>query len=325
MHNTGIKYSSGDVIPIVLPAFSELLPPLPDEQYERLEQDILQNGCYSPIILNEELNIVDGHHRHKICEEHNVSYEMAVFSFEDILEAQQWELETQKARRNLSAWELGQIALKLKPALEEKGKAHMSAGGGDQKSESAKSGLVNSSNPIPEAVDTRKQLAQTAGIGEQTMGRIIQIDEHAPAPVKEALNTGELSVNQGYNITRELKSLPEDAREQAAEEAVALAKEKKKLKQADAAIGKDAKISKIFCTAFEKANLIEPTEDNIRIWVSCSRMTKAEVKDMADEARELSDVFAQISELLEAQIREWRSTDETQEVDEDALETEDTD
>ncbi len=325
MHNTGIKYTAGDITPIVLPAFSELLPPLPYEQYEKLEQDILQNGCYAPIILNEELNIVDGHHRHKICEKHNVPYEMAVFSFEDILEAQQWELETQKARRNLTAWELGQIALKLKPALEEKGKAHMSAGGGDQKSEDAKSGLVNSSNPIPEAVDTRKQLAQTAGIGEQTMGRIIQIDEHAPAPVKEALNTGELSVNQGYNITRELKSLPEDAREQAAQEAVALAKEKKKLKQADAAIGKDAKISKIFCTAFEKANLIEPTEDNIRIWVLCSRMTKAEVKDMADEARELSDVFAQISELLEAQIREWRSTDETQEVDEDALETEDTD
>jgi hypothetical protein len=36
---------------------------------------------------------------------------MAVFAFEDDLEAQRWALDTQKARRNLSAWELGQIAL----------------------------------------------------------------------------------------------------------------------------------------------------------------------------------------------------------------------
>ena len=40
-----------------------------------------------------------------------------VFAFEDDLEAKQWMLDTQKGRRNLDKWELGKIALKLKPEI----------------------------------------------------------------------------------------------------------------------------------------------------------------------------------------------------------------
>lgn len=107
---------------------------------------------------------------------------MAMFSFENDLEAQHWALDTQKARRNLSVWELGQIALKLKPEIEARAEVSHAANGGDKKSAEAKSASVNSSKPIPEGIDTRKELAEAAGIGEQTMGRIIQIDERAPAP-----------------------------------------------------------------------------------------------------------------------------------------------
>ena len=31
------------------------------------------------------------------------------------------------------------------------------------------------------------------------MGKVMQIDEHAPAAVKEALDKKELSINQGYH------------------------------------------------------------------------------------------------------------------------------
>ena len=54
---------------------------------------------------------------------------MAVFSFEDLLEAKQWALDTQKGRRNLEKWELGKIALKLKPEVEAKARANQSAAG----------------------------------------------------------------------------------------------------------------------------------------------------------------------------------------------------
>ena len=118
MRNTGITYGSDKQKPQILQEFADLLPALTEEQRQALEADILQNGCYSPIIVDEELHIVDGHNRQRICEEHNLPYTMAVFEFADKLEAMQWALDTQKGRRNLDKWELGKIALKLKPEIE---------------------------------------------------------------------------------------------------------------------------------------------------------------------------------------------------------------
>lgn len=83
MRNTGIEYTSEERTPTILPELAELLPPLSDEQLSLLEADILQNGCYAPIIVNEELQVVDGHNRLSICEKHGLPYRMAVFSFED--------------------------------------------------------------------------------------------------------------------------------------------------------------------------------------------------------------------------------------------------
>ena len=299
MRNTGTVYTSAERTPTVLPELAELLPPLSGEQLEALEKDILQNGCYSPLIVNEDMVIVDGHNRQRICEKHNLPYKMAVFAFDDLLEAQQWALDTQKGRRNLDKWELGKIALKLKPKLEARAKANMSAGGGDQKSEDAKSGSAILPNPIS-PVDTRRELAASVGIGERTMGKVMQIDENAPDVVKEALDNKELSVNQGYRITKQVQELPEAQRKQAALEAVELEKAKKELRRQDAEIDLRTKISGVFCKAFEKALLLEPTEENVRIWAECTRMTRSEMEDTVKEARELAEVFTAIAGLMES-------------------------
>lgn len=301
MRNTGILYSSTERKPVVLPELAELLPPLSGEQLAALEADLLRNGCYSPIIVNEDLAIVDGHNRQRLCEEHGLPYQMAVFAFEDLLEAKQWALDTQKGRRNLDKWELGKIALKLKPEIEARAKANMSTGGGDQKSEDAKSGSVNSPNPIL-PVDTRKEMAQAVGIGEQTMGRIAKIHECAPTPVKEALDKKELSINQGYNLTRQLQEVPEEQREQAAIAAVEIEKAKKEIRQKDAEIDRRSRIAGLFCKAFEKSVLLEPTEENVRIWVECTRMNQEEMEDNVKEARELAEAFSSIADILEQKI-----------------------
>ena len=98
MQNAGTVYSSTERTPTVLPEMAELLPPLSGEQLAALEADILKNGCYSPIIVNEDLAIVDGHNRQKLCEQHDIPYNIAVLSFESLLEAKQWALDTQKGR-----------------------------------------------------------------------------------------------------------------------------------------------------------------------------------------------------------------------------------
>ena len=299
MRNTGTIYSSTERSPTVLPEMAELLPPLTGEQLAALETDILKNGCYSPVIVNEDMVVIDGHNRQRLCEQHGLPYQMAVFSFADLLEAKQWALDTQKGRRNLDKWELGKIALRLKPDIEARAKENMSAGGGDQKSEDAKSGLATLPNPIS-PVDTRKELADAVGLGERTMGKVMQIDEHAPAAVKEALDSGDLSINQGYNITRQMRELPEEQREEAAALAVELEKAKKEIRQCDAEADRRGRIADLFCKAFEKAVLLTPTEENVRIWTECTRMTREEIEDSVKDARELAEVFSTIAGILES-------------------------
>ena len=299
MRSTGIQYSSAERTPVVLPELAELLPPLSGEQLAALEADLLKNGCYSPVIVNEDMVIVDGHNRQRLCEKHGLPYQMAVFAFDDLLEAKQWALDTQKGRRNLDKWELGKIALKLRPEIEARAKANQQTYHGNQ----YESGL---SATLPEvhsaSVDTRKELADAVGLGERTMGKVMQIEEHAPAPVKEALDKKELSINQGYNLTRQLQEVPEEQREQAALEALELEKAKKEIRQKDAEIDRRSRIAGVFCKAFEKAVLLDVTEENVRIWVECTRMNQEEVTDTVKEARELAETFAFIADILEQKV-----------------------
>ena len=301
MRNTGIEYTSAERTPTVLPELAELLPPLSGEQLAALEKDILQNGCYAPIIVNEDLVVVDGHNRQQICTRHGLPYKMAVFAFDDLLEAKQWALDTQKGRRNLDKWELGKIALKLRPEIEARAKANQQTYHGNQY-ESGPSATLPEVHSAP--VDTRKELAASVGLGERTMGKVMQIDEHAPAAVKEALDKKELSINQGYQITRQIQDLPEDEQGQAALELVELEKAKKEIREKDAEIDRQSKIAGVFCKAYEKAVLLTPTEENVRIWVKCTRMTREEMEDTIRESRELAGVFTAIAGLVERLLPE---------------------
>ncbi len=299
MRNTGTIYASNHRTPTVLPEMAELLPPLTGEQLATLEADLLKNGCYSPIIVNEDMVIIDGHNRQRLCETHGLPYQMAVFSFEDLLEAKQWALDTQKGRRNLDKWELGKIALRLKPDIEIRARAKQQEYHGNQY-DSGPSATLPEVHSDP--VDTRKELADAVGLGERTMGKVMQIDEHAPAAVKEALDSGDLSINQGYNITRQVQELPEEQRDEAAAMAVELEKAKKEIRQIDAEADRRGKISGTFCKAFERALALTPTEENVRIWVECTRMRPDEIAYSAQEAQELAEVFSTIAGILKTLV-----------------------
>jgi len=63
----------------------QLLPLLSGEQFSSLECDIWENGCYASINVNEDMVIVDGHNRFRICEKHGLPYTIMVFLFADLL------------------------------------------------------------------------------------------------------------------------------------------------------------------------------------------------------------------------------------------------
>ena len=310
MKNTNREIMSTECTPTVLPEFAELLPPLSEEQLAVLEADILKNGCYSPIIVNEDMIVIDGHNRLNICEKHGLPYRMAIFSFEDDLEAKQWALDTQKSRRNLDKWELGQIALKLKPEIEAKARANMSAGGGDKKSSEVRSGFPKTENPIAEKVNTTKELAKSVGIGHDTMNKVIQISEYAPTPVKEALNEKKISINQGYIITKELEDMSLEDAEKEREAMLAVQRElERRSQERRNKINERTRIAQTYCKGFERAVLMTVTDENTAIWIEQCGVTYDQMDRVIDEARKISEGFAQIADFIEHTIKpnHWRN------------------
>ena len=289
MQNTKIEYSSSERTPVVLLEMEQLLPPLSEEQFSSLENDILENGCYTQIIVNEDMVIVDGHNRFRVCEKHGLPYKMLVFSFADLLEAKQWALDTQKGRRNLDKWELGQIALKLKPEIEARARTN----------QGSRTDLSVNSPKSYTPTDTRKEMAQAVGIGEQAMGRIAQLTENAPQSLKDALENKELSINRGWRILKAVQRLPPEEQESVAAEMLSAVR---KIDKSDAEMNRRGKIAGLFCKAYEKAVLLTPTEENVRIWTECTRMTQEEIEDSVQESYELAQTFQTIGDLLKNAI-----------------------
>lgn len=83
------------------PEFKRLLPELRAEEYERLEESILTDGCRDPIVVWEN-TIVDGHHRYEICQKHHLDFRIEYVSFSRREEAIRWICMNQIGRRNIS-------------------------------------------------------------------------------------------------------------------------------------------------------------------------------------------------------------------------------
>ncbi|CUU47304.1 hypothetical protein [Clostridium beijerinckii] len=180
--------------------FKDLLPPLSEEQKEELEKDIIKNGCINSLTVWKNI-LIDGHHRHEICTRNNIQFDIVEMEFKDRLEAMEWIWMNQKNRRNLTKYELAQIALKFKPVIEAKAKENLSKVGGDKKSENAKSGLMKSSKAI-EPISTRKEVAKIAGVSEDTIHKVEVIEEKAPEEIKQQVKKGDITINSAYVLTK---------------------------------------------------------------------------------------------------------------------------
>lgn len=289
MKNTKTEYTSDQRTPVVLPEMEQLLPPLSVEQFSALERDVLENGCYAPIIVNESIEIVDGHNRFRICEKHGLPFKMMVFSFADLLEAKQWAVETQRNRRNLSMWELGQIALKLKPDLELAAKSN----------QGLRTDLSVNSPKGYAPTDTRKEMALAVGIGEQSMGRIAQLTENAPQTLKKALDSKAVSINRAWEIMKTVQQMPPEAQDDLAVEMLSAVRE---VEQLDAEAERRGKTARLFCKVYEKAVLLTPTVENVRDWVMGTRMRTDEIEDSIKESYELAQTFQTIGDVLKMEI-----------------------
>ena len=85
------------------PEFQNQIPPLTDDEYRQLEENILKEGkLISPLIVWGN-TLVDGHNRYEIVQEHpEISFSTMPLPFESREEVLAWICKNQLGRRNLT-------------------------------------------------------------------------------------------------------------------------------------------------------------------------------------------------------------------------------
>ena len=92
-----------DVTLVIDPEFQNKIPPLTDQEFSQLEENILEAGrVYEPIVIWNG-TIVDGHNRYKIVKKHpEIIWETREMDFPDKWAAFDWMYKNQLGRRNLT-------------------------------------------------------------------------------------------------------------------------------------------------------------------------------------------------------------------------------
>ena len=142
-------------------------------------------------------------------------------------------------------------------------------------------------------------MAQAVGIGEQTMGRIAQLDESAPQVLKDALDNKEMSVNGAWKILKTVQQFPAENQDTVAAEMVAAVRE---IREKDAEVDRKGKIVTLFCKAYEKAVLLTPTSENGHYWVEGTRMRPDEIEATMRDSYQLAQTFQTIGDILKTEI-----------------------
>ena len=143
--------------------FASRIPPLTDDEFRQLEDNILADGVViNPIIVWNGV-IVDGHNRFRILGKHpHVKYTVHEKSFDDRFSALAWICKNQLGRRNLTP---GQKKYLIGKQYE----SEKASRGGDRKSEEAKSSsqIGNLISPLK----TSERIAKENGISKNSVCR----------------------------------------------------------------------------------------------------------------------------------------------------------
>ena len=88
---------------IIDPEFRDKIPPLTEEEFTLLEENILTDGAvFSPLIVWDNI-ILDGHNRYEIIQKHpELTYAVQRLPFDNRYEAISWICKHQLGRRNLT-------------------------------------------------------------------------------------------------------------------------------------------------------------------------------------------------------------------------------
>lgn len=176
--------------------FRTLLIPLTGEERQLLEDSLKAEGCRDSLVAWPQVGkpsiLIDGHNRLEICTRLNIPYAVTHRGFESREDVELWIIRNQLGRRNLSDYQRGVYALRIKPVVAAQAKAKMET----ERRELGPSGQKSAQSPVK----TREVVARLAGVSHDTIRKVEQIEARAIPEVKAKAAAGEISINKAAAV-----------------------------------------------------------------------------------------------------------------------------
>ena len=194
-------------------ALRAFIDPLAEHEYAALERSLLAEGCRDALVLWQE-TLIDGHNRYAICQKHNIPFRTVQNDrFGSIEEVMLWMIDNHLARRSVSDFQRGVLALRKKELVAARlAEQPVSDGSGEEAA------------PVvaTQALKTREDVARAARVSNTTISQIERIQKSAAPELVQAVRAGAVSINAAATIA----SLPPE------EQASAVAGGRKALQEA---------------------------------------------------------------------------------------------
>lgn len=197
------------------PEFRDKIPPLSEDEFSKLEENILSDGEVREPLVTWHNTIIDGHHRYKIVQKHpEIPFKVKQMDFPDKWAAIVWMCRNQLGRRNITD--------EQKTALiGEAYKAQKMTHGGNTAREHDDNGRFASSRQSGDLRQekTRNIIARNFGVGARTVERaenfvdgLNEAEKFSPG-IKDAVLSGTMKVPK--NVISEIRNAPEDKKREA--------------------------------------------------------------------------------------------------------------
>jgi hypothetical protein len=204
--------------PAIRAKFRSLIPPLAPEELAQLEANIVADGCRDPLVTWKG-TLLDGHNRLTICQKNGIAFKTVEVELADEDAALLWIIDNQKGRRNVSEIDRIMLQSKREEIVARKAKANKVEAGKQTGRGHAKV-LAN----LPKPINTRRECAAAAGVGERTYdaGKLVweaAINGEISEDTVEAIRRGKTAI---HRVAKDIKETRQ--REARAEKRTAAAK-----------------------------------------------------------------------------------------------------
>ena len=165
----------------------ESKPPKPESEKTQLQGSLDRYGCIGQLVVWKGTRIlVDGYYRYKYCHEHGIPFDIIEMDFEDEDAAILWAVRMELASRNLTPFQKCEMVLPLEAGIAAEAK----------KRHGWRSDIHGKRDG--DSIDTRKALANMAGVSTGTLRYVKYIIENGDEETLRRARSGELSIYGAY-------------------------------------------------------------------------------------------------------------------------------